>query len=719
MRFTYHPFSSVVVAGAVLLGMVPLHPLIDGPRAALTEAAFVLGASALVGLTLALLRVPRAAILFSQVIAVVGVLAWRGLRLAPAGDAVESLRALSAEGVQAIRSSTPPLPLEPGVLWLSIVVAAVLVIVVELLVNGLEQPAWSIAPLALGYGVSALIVSPDLSWWLMVPVLAGYVAILLSVTGAGEAAGQASRAGSYHLSRAIVGLAGGAIAVGLSLVIAAAVPLGDKQPWSDGGTDGPIQLSDPTVRLNEDLMRPTDAPVLTYRTSNGEPAYLRTVALPSLTSSGAGLLPMSLSRSGLEQAYPYRDLAERIEVEVQMAAVPSEYLPAPFAAAQWDAEGSWSFDPETLSIVAAGVDRIQQTVNLHYEVESTVPNPTRAQIEASGSGGGVEGVNREVPQGLDPGVARLTAEVVGEAATAGEKALLIQRFLRSDEFEYSLQSPTSGGADAISSFLLEQRSGYCIHFASAMIAMARTEGIAARMAIGFAPGQLQADGTYAVTSHDAHAWPELFLDGLGWVAFEPTPAYEGDPEYVDPSSIQQPPAPTSPAPETDPAEAATPTVAPPTTDPLQPETPADDASGGLGGASGWLLGVLGALALAASPALVRIALRRARLRSGQPPGEASDAAWREVQALFADHGLSWPDGSPGPSGAAAAAALPPEGADALRAISVTVERSRFARDGATPTELRAQVHALRSTLSRTASRPARLKALLWPASLWG
>lgn len=720
MRFAYHPFSSVIVAIAVGLGLLPLSPLIDGLRQALVETSFVLGASALVGLVLALVRAPRALILFSQVVAIVAVLAWRGLRLAPAGEPLESLRFLSADGVEFIRTSPPPLPLEPGVLWLCLVLSAVLVIVVELLVNGLEQPAWSIAPLALGYGISALIVSRDLDWWLLAPVIVGYVAILLSATSAGEAAGTASRAGSYHVSRSLVGLGAGAGALALSLLIATAVPLGDKQPWNDGGPDGPIQLSDPTVRLTEDLLRPTDAPVLTYRTSNGEPAYLRTVALPSLTSSGAGLLPMSLNRSGMERAYEYRDEAERIEVEVQMAAVPSEYLPAPFAAAGWDAEGSWSFDPDTLAIVASGADRIQQTVNLHYTVEATIPSPTREQIQAADAGGGVPPVNREVPRGLDPSVTALTTEVVGDATTAGEKALRIQEFLRSDAFGYSLEAPGSSGSDAISSFLLDNRNGYCIHFASAMITMARIQGIDARMAIGFVPGQLQEDGTYAVTSHDAHAWPELHLDGLGWVAFEPTPAYQGDPEYVDPSAMQQPTAPPSPDPAENPTPTVAPTVAPPTAAPTptaQPTAP-DDAGGGLGVVGGWLLGILGLLLLLALPALVRIGLRLVRLRSGQEPEQAADAAWREVRALFADHRLPWPEGSPGPAGTAAAEHLSPEGAEALRAISSTVERSRFARDGAAPTELTTQVGALRAALTGNAATGTRLKALLLPASLW-
>ncbi len=55
--------------------------------------------------------------------------------------------------------------------------------------------------------------------------------------------------------------------------------------------------------------------------------------------------------------------------------------------------------------------------------------------------------------------------------------------------------------------------------------MARTLGIPARVAVGFTPGTVKADGRYHVNSHDAHAWPEIYLSGLGWThLFDPTPS---------------------------------------------------------------------------------------------------------------------------------------------------------------------------------------------------
>ena len=67
--------------------------------------------------------------------------------------------------------------------------------------------------------------------------------------------------------------------------------------------------------------------------------------------------------------------------------------------------------------------------------------------------------------------------------------------------------------------------------------MARTLGIPARVQVGFTPGTATEDGTWVVTLHDAHAWPELWFEGVGWVRFEPTPGGGdggGAPAYAPP-----------------------------------------------------------------------------------------------------------------------------------------------------------------------------------------
>ena len=98
------------------------------------------------------------------------------------------------------------------------------------------------------------------------------------------------------------------------------------------------------------------------------------------------------------------------------------------------------------------------------------------------------------------------------------------RTTSTSNFHYTLDPKISGtGVTAIKSFL-QNKAGFCQQFAATMAAMARALGIPAVVAEGYTPGSraVRTD-EYQVTTHDAHAWPMLYFDGVGWVQFEPTP----------------------------------------------------------------------------------------------------------------------------------------------------------------------------------------------------
>src|SRR5665809_71898 len=86
-----------------------------------------------------------------------------------------------------------------------------------------------------------------------------------------------------------------------------------------------------------------------------------------------------------------------------------------------------------------------------------------------------------------------------------------------------------------SEMCIRDRKGYCVQFATAMVMMSRAAGIPAHMALGFLPGSSD-KGVWTVIAADAHAWPELYLDGLGWTRFEPTPSRAAPPAYATPSA---------------------------------------------------------------------------------------------------------------------------------------------------------------------------------------
>ena len=138
--------------------------------------------------------------------------------------------------------------------------------------------------------------------------------------------------------------------------------------------------------------------------------------------------------------------------------------------------------------------------------------------------------------------------------------MAIQTYLRAPGFVYSEQAPVDGGYDQsgfdVVAAFLEEKSGYCIHYAATMAIMARIAGIPSRMAVGYAPGRptgtVIEDGPgadlkeFEVDSRDAHAWPELFFSGVGWVSFEPTPSRGVLPAYAR----AKPPPPPPPRPTT-------------------------------------------------------------------------------------------------------------------------------------------------------------------------
>ena len=99
--------------------------------------------------------------------------------------------------------------------------------------------------------------------------------------------------------------------------------------------------------------------------------------------------------------------------------------------------------------------------------------------------------------------------------------------LREEEFFYSLEPPPGAGNPEI--FLFRDRIGFCEHYASAMVLAARSVGIPARVVIGYQGGERNPlTGDWVVREESAHAWTELWLDGEGWVRFDPTAAVAPD-----------------------------------------------------------------------------------------------------------------------------------------------------------------------------------------------
>ncbi len=123
------------------------------------------------------------------------------------------------------------------------------------------------------------------------------------------------------------------------------------------------------------------------------------------------------------------------------------------------------------------------------------------------------------------GVNALSDQVTAGAKNDFEKAIAIQREIeRRCLYNLNAEAPPRG-VDPVRNFLFgKQKEGYCDLFASAMVMMARWQGIAARYVRGYYPlnEDKDGDGWYAITENCAHAWAELYFEGVGWVVFDPT-----------------------------------------------------------------------------------------------------------------------------------------------------------------------------------------------------
>ncbi|WP_411375904.1 DUF3488 and transglutaminase-like domain-containing protein [Arthrobacter sp. MPF02] len=581
------------------------------------------------------------------------------LGLIPSGATLTELNRLIRRASETVLAETAPVAPNVGIVMVICAVLGLAVILVDALAVPLGMPA------ATGVGLLAILVVPAMikpqsaGFWGFTAAVAGYLMILaVSQWFTPDARTQADSARSPgQLRRAVLT---GAAALVATLLVPLAIPGFDQGTFPQGSRLNPWGTStglNPMITLGNSLRTPDGSGRITYATNAATPLYLRSVTVDNFDGESWGPDDRNASRLPLlGQIDPGYAVTESDQVQ-QITAIDtgtfnSPYLPAPYAPESVRGlDGRWTWDPATLSIKGTETTTRRQ----EYVVTSSVPTLSAEVLAQSPA------AVRDIPDdftripGNVPGIVRTTAgTVAGAAATPYDKAIAIQRYLRSAEFTYSLQSPVQGGYDgnglSVLADFLEQKSGYCIHYASAMAVMARLEGIPSRIAVGYAPGRLTgatvtvagqgALPEYEVDARDAHAWPELYFQGLGWVPFEPTPSRGVVPEYAAESF-----APAAPGavennddliPESTPAPAPAPSAAP---------LPGPGSAGSTEEGVQLLPvlitvgGVLGAALLAATPHLVRAGLRARRLRP-RDSAEAVPLAWSELLDLGRDYGVA-------------------------------------------------------------------------------
>ena len=671
------------------------------------------------------LRAPWAVVLLCQLVPgfVAGHLELTGYPL-PIGHGWSALRAHVDAASSVIDRMLPPVPAQHGIAPLLLAGALLAYAVTDLLAVTLQRPALAGLPLLAAYAAGFGVVGGKGPWLGFVGVVAGYL-LLLFLTEVDRVERWGRRIGD---DRSRGRLADGAIRVGLGAVALAlfvplVIPVLHLALVSIGpgaGDHGRISVTNPMIDVQQSLVRGADVPLLQVRTDDPDPSYLRIAVLTTFDSSqwttGARSVPSQNGANGLVPtpgiSPSVRHTNHQYDVQV-FSSFRSRWLPTRAPITDIAAGGDWRYDSSTTDFLAVPKDLT--TADEDYRFTALDLRLSAADLISASPGSAAVGVRYlELPANFPRSVIDTAKRVTEHATTSFAKAVALQDWFRTTgDFTYSTSVNLGSGPQAIANFVGTgpgSRVGYCQQFAASMAAMARALGIPARVAVGFLRPHQTGPGTWLYSSHDMHAWPELFFNGFGWVRFEPTPAVQTSdaPSYT----LGVGTGPTLPTRTAAPSASSSPSTSVPRNKPR----PTPNASApSTGPQLPWLQiasSVLSVLALGAAlfaPATVR--RRRRRRRSS---GDA-EPAWAELRDTVVDLGLSWPDGR---SPRATAWVLPVRGPDheALLRIVEAVETARYSpRAGQVAP---ADLGIVLASLEAGASRWTRLRARWWPRSLF-
>lgn len=766
--------APVLAALATLLTAWSLSPVVEDSQWQAPCILMVLGVL-LVGLGARALRLPRALVLLTQVV-VCGLLVTALFAgesavggLLPGRAAVRDLGRLLDMGGSVIGRYATPVPGTRGITLILVLGVLGIAVLVDLLVSTLRAPAAAGIPLLALYAVPAAVVPAGLPARYFAAAALGWLLLLAhdassKVTRWGRLLprwGEQPTASRATISNDTSALAAtgrrlGVISIVLAVGLPAVVP-GLPDGLLTGGSSSAAEVVvgrtsiNPVLSLRESLTNRQNVEVLRYTTAQRDLQPLRILTADRFDGETWQPTTREVSRRnrasrglppppGLSAAVPVETFTMHVTVG---PVLDQDFLPLPYPTRKVNIAGTWLFDPSSLNVIG---DR-ESARGQEYDATYLAVRPTPAQLRGSSTPLTPElRAFTALPKGLPPSVAATARRVVQGQDTAYDRALALQQWFRSDgKFTYSTTVPNDASSDAVASFLVK-RQGYCVQFASAMAVMARTLGIPARIGVGFLPGQRDGDKGQVVKLTDAHAWPELYFGGVGWVRFEPTPAVRAGSAPAWARQEATTGGPGSGADSGGPQGQATGAKDPRVrnlensedgqsssglTDPIAP-APANTAPH-----RGWVLAVCGLLLLAgltaATPMTAALARRRRRHMAVDASSRA-DACWIELHDSVADLGVrlsaAW---TPRRVQEQLALAIPLTQVQsaALHRLVAAVERSQYARpvsvvndvehpsaagsstvDSDVPADLRTVVRAVASSRPRM----ARLQAQVLPAS---
>ena len=750
-------WAPVVAATATLLTLWSMSPVVDGRgwwNPSLLMLLIVVG----VGYGARAVRLPIAAVAPAQLlVGLIGLTAvFAGgeavLGLLPGPDAVTALARVVADGGDTIHRYQAPVPIGDGISLLIAAGVLGVAVVVELVAVTLRAPAAAGLPLLALYCVPAAVVPDGLSARYFVAAALGWLLLLAHDASArvlrwgrllprwgGASSGTRVSVASDTGALAATGRRLGVAAVAVAVLVPALAPGLSEGLLTTGGGSGDgragITVINPVLTLRDNLNPRRDVEVLRYTTAAKTVAPLRLLTADSFDGNewrpattevsrrqraSRGMpAPPGLSANVARQAY-----SMRIEVG---GTLDQDFLPLPYPASRVDIEGAWLYDASSLNVFGEG-----ETVrNKSYGVDYLDVAPTAEQLRAAPEPpDAIRTTYTRLPRSLPDVVRTTAADLTKDVVSKYDKALVLQQWFREDGgFTYSTRAPSDAGGDAVAAFL-DQKRGFCVQFSSAMAVMARALGIPARIAVGFLPGSKDGADTYSVKLTAAHAWPELYFEGAGWVRFEPTPASRTGvaPAWAQPAIVPPPPSGGPSAGRTTSATASSSvparrrlgdpvTPAPGST--TRPQAGATEVA--VQRSVPWryvVMALVLLLALALTPVTAVLARGRRR-RAAHDDRARIEAAWADLHEGAADLGVPLSPGStPRQLDAelALAAHLASGDRQALGRVALSVERSRYSRTGVSADGVDADVRVVLKAVAGTRSRGQRALALALPRS---
>lgn len=337
----------------------------------------------------------------------------------------------------------------------------------------------------------------------------------------------------------------------LTAVVVLGAAVGDRAPAGDdrlldlralGRGPSSRTVASPLVSLDSLLGSRSDETLFTVWSD--EAHYWRLTALDEFNgrSWSANAKYRDLDQDDPVDSPWGRDVATSTErFVVKMQGLQSDWLPVPYAPVRLDAPVDLRVDESSSSIFVASGER---ATSIEYAGTAEVADPDLLALQAAPAGRSSELTDfLELPDDFPDDVAE-EAEFVTSDLPPFEKAAALERFfLDPERFSYRRDVDYRDSADPLGDFL-RTGEGFCQQFATAYAAMARSVGLPSRVAVGFTWGEKQESTEpgpeeWRVKGRYAHAWPEVYLQGVGWVAFEPTPG-RGNPDAVDYATASEP-----------------------------------------------------------------------------------------------------------------------------------------------------------------------------------